>query len=278
VADSKEAEYTYDPLGRRIMRKDVDNNTYTYYYYDGLTVLAEKKKVGAGNPTWDKLFTVAPGAIGNILRSNLNYYHYDAMGNLVFISDFDGTPSQSFEQEAYGNVKSGSQSGYHLTTKEYDSSPELYYFWQRWYDPMLGRFISIDPVFNINLYVYCKNDPLGIIDPYGLRSLLYGAGELCTASNCDKCKVNSRSHNKPEDSNNLESPPDPGKCTESDGIYAPRGILKIPDNCTCTIECDSQGSPLGLRCKCRGILARPKVFPTDEPPEGWPPHPGPVIK
>jgi len=173
VVDSKEVEYTYDPLGRRIMRKDVDNNTYTYYYYDGLTVLAEKKKVGAGNPTWDKLFTVAGGAIGNILRSNLNYYHYDAMGNLVFISDFDGTPSQSFEQEAYGNVKSGSQSGYHLTTKEYDSIGELYYFNRRWYDPQIGRFISKDIIFNINeinLYVFCLNNPISLMDVKGSNS------------------------------------------------------------------------------------------------------------
>jgi len=41
VADDDEVDYTYDPMGRRIMRKDVDNNTYTYYYYDGLTVIAE---------------------------------------------------------------------------------------------------------------------------------------------------------------------------------------------------------------------------------------------
>jgi len=169
VADSKEAEYTYDPLGRRIMRKDVDNNTYTYYYYNGLTVLAEKKKVGAGNPTWDKLLTVAPGVIGNILRSNLNYYHYDAMGNLIFVADFDGTPSQSFEQEAYGNVKSGSQSGYHLTTKEYDSIPELYCFWYRWYDPVLGRFITRAPFpgYIEHPYNYTENNPLSNIDPYG---------------------------------------------------------------------------------------------------------------
>ena len=130
--------------------------------------------MGAGNPTWDKLFTVAPGAIGNILRSNLNYYHYDAMGNVVFIADFDGTPAQSFDQEAYGNVKSGSQSGYHLTTKEYDSSPELYYFWQRWYDPMLGRFISKAPfpVFQEHSYTYCNNNPTRLIDPRGEFSIV----------------------------------------------------------------------------------------------------------
>jgi len=104
VAYSKEAEYTYDPMGRRIMRKDIDNNTYTYYYYDGLTVMAEKKKVGAGNPSWDKIYTVSPGVIGNILRVYPGtYYHYDAMGNRVFTSDFDGLPGQAFDQNSLGS-------------------------------------------------------------------------------------------------------------------------------------------------------------------------------
>jgi len=116
VVDSKEVEYTYDPMGRRIMRKDVDINTYTYYYYDGLTVMAEKKKVGAGNPTWDRIFTDGPGALGNIFRISTwngnswddSYYHYDAIGNVVMKSTSSAGPFTDFEQEAYGNVKVGS--------------------------------------------------------------------------------------------------------------------------------------------------------------------------
>ena len=49
IADDYEVEYTYDAMGRRIMRKDVNNNTYTCYYYDGLIVIAERKKIGAGS-------------------------------------------------------------------------------------------------------------------------------------------------------------------------------------------------------------------------------------
>jgi len=170
--------YTYDPMGRRIKRWDTTNNIYTYYYYDGLTVLAEKKKVYMGNPTWDRIFTNGPGAIGNIFRISTwngnswddSYYHYDAIGNVVMKSTSSGGPFTDFEQEAYGNVKSGSQSGYHLTTKEYDSFPELYYFWQRWYDPMLGRFLSTAPypVYIEHPYVFVNNNPLRFIDTDGL--------------------------------------------------------------------------------------------------------------
>jgi RHS repeat-associated protein len=36
------------------------------------------------------------------------------------------------------------KSGYHLTTKEYDADIGLYYFWQRWYDPTIGRFTQAE--------------------------------------------------------------------------------------------------------------------------------------
>jgi hypothetical protein len=45
-------------------------------------------------------------------------------------------------------------------------SPEL-----RYYDPLVGRFITPDPMGMIdgpNLYLYCNNDPVNFIDPWGL--------------------------------------------------------------------------------------------------------------
>jgi RHS repeat-associated protein len=185
IADDNEVEYTYDAMGRRIMRNDVDTNTWTKYYYDGLTVIAEKKKVGAGSWDWNRIFTVSPGVIGNVFRiSNKSgeiwgdeYYHYDALGNLAFTTLGDSTPGYSFDQEAYGNVKVGSQSGYHLTTKEYDSILEIYYFTARWYDTLLGRFISKAP-YPLHVehpYVFSVNDPINNFD-YSGRSVRLCSG------------------------------------------------------------------------------------------------------
>jgi RHS repeat-associated protein len=148
------------------------------YYYDGLTVIAEKEQIGLVSWSWKRIFTNGPGVIGNIFRiSTWNgsswsdaYYHYDAIGNVVMKSTSSGGPFSTFDQEAYGNVKIGSQSGYHLTTKEYDSSPELYYFWQRWYDPIVGRFISYDIIDSINRYKFCLNNPSNNVDSDGLKS------------------------------------------------------------------------------------------------------------
>jgi RHS repeat-associated protein len=64
---------------------------------------------------------------------------------------------------------SGDTSGYHLTTKEYDPDTGLYYFWQRWYDPFLGRFASRSPYPPDieHSYIYCSSNPINLVDPEG---------------------------------------------------------------------------------------------------------------
>lgn len=53
----------------------------------------------------------------------------------------------------------------------YDSETGLHYNWHRYYDPKTGRYLTADPIGlagGINPYVYVQNDPINMIDPYGL--------------------------------------------------------------------------------------------------------------
>lgn len=77
---------------------------------------------------------------------NDQWYHYDRLGNVVTLSNSSAGIVAQFEQEAFGNVVSGSAAGYHLTTKEYDSDAGVSYFGARWYDPGVGRFLEPDPL------------------------------------------------------------------------------------------------------------------------------------
>ena len=57
----------------------------------------------------------------------------------------------------------------------YDTETELYYLQTRYYDPEVGRFITIDSVEyldpesinGLNLYAYCGNNPVMFTDPNG---------------------------------------------------------------------------------------------------------------
>jgi RHS repeat-associated protein len=56
----------------------------------------------------------------------------------------------------------------------YDQETGLHYNYHRYYDPSLGRYLRADPIGldgGINLYTYALNDPISLIDPYGLWAL-----------------------------------------------------------------------------------------------------------
>lgn len=55
------------------------------------------------------------------------------------------------------------------------SSPGLYYFNARCYDPDMGRFITEDPIKDgNNWYAYCRNNPYSYTDPTGLLTTSQG--------------------------------------------------------------------------------------------------------
>jgi RHS repeat-associated protein len=175
-------DYNYDALGHRVYW-DNTNGVSQIYFYDGINVLMERYcDQPADNYETNAVYTLAPGDIKEIISVHLNavytlgpsmdlFYHYDPVGNVLFVSDTSGNINTSYVQEGFGNViaQSGSaDNNYHLTTKEQDSNTGLYYFNARWYDPSVGRFVSKDPIRYINRYSYVNNNPTRFIDPLGL--------------------------------------------------------------------------------------------------------------
>jgi RHS repeat-associated protein len=75
-----------------------------------------------------------------------------------------------------------------LTQKERDNETGLDYFNARFYGSMQGRFTSVDAIMmtndrlvdpqTINLYQYCRNNPLAYTDPFGMDIHADGTDEL----------------------------------------------------------------------------------------------------
>jgi len=54
--------------------------------------------------------------------------------------------------------------------RRYDKETNLYYFRARYYDPIMGRFLSVDPMGykdSMNLYQAFNQNPINFVDPFG---------------------------------------------------------------------------------------------------------------
>ena len=108
---------------------------------------------------------------GTLTRAKY-FYHPDHLGSTVAITNEAGETVWKNEFTPFGTETGYEGTEEHqgkFTGKDFDEETGLYYFNARWYDPELGRFISVDPIKDgVNWYVYCSNNPLIFVDPTGL--------------------------------------------------------------------------------------------------------------
>lgn len=103
------------------------------------------------------------------------YFHYDALGSVVALSDSAGNTAETYRYDIFGTANNTGSVGnpYFFTGRRYDPETSLYYYRARIYNPMIGRFLQTDPVGygdGMNMYAYVGNSPIVLTDPLGLCS------------------------------------------------------------------------------------------------------------
>jgi RHS repeat-associated protein len=176
--------YTYDALGRRIMRTDPQGNK-VRYWCDGLGILLTKEKP-SGASAWrtKQVYTLKQAALGHIISERTNtawnaqgaatawgdkWFHFDLLGNTTGELNAYGSVITYIDMEAFGTVLSGSQNGYRLTTKGYEADAGLYYFNARWYNSNWAGFLQRAPLarWAENEYGFSNSCPVRFVDPDG---------------------------------------------------------------------------------------------------------------
>jgi len=100
----------------------------------------------------------------------------DHLGGTSVITDGEGNVvTQQFyepygKDDTIGSVENEVED-HKFTGQEEDSETGLYYYENRYYDPALGRFVSPDPLFGLNKYMYCSNNPVNAVDPSGYKTI-----------------------------------------------------------------------------------------------------------
>ncbi|MCK4799118.1 MAG: RHS repeat-associated core domain-containing protein, partial [Spirochaetes bacterium] len=104
---------------------------------------------------------------------NKEYYSQDILGSTIMLTDEHGHFKAKYTYDAFGNNYEGrfnriNEIGYN--GKRFDAVVGLYDYGFRDYKPLLGRFTTIDPIRDgNNWYVYCSNDSVNFVDPFGLN-------------------------------------------------------------------------------------------------------------
>lgn len=130
-------------------------------------------------------------SLAHAQSSVTTYIYSDPQGTPLAEADANGAVIATFDYRPHGSLALGNPpNGPGYTGHVNDADTSLVYMQQRYYDPIIGRLLSVDPIGvdsasgkNFNRYSYADNNPYKYIDPDG-RSV------TCTQ---DACYIDSHS-------------------------------------------------------------------------------------
>jgi RHS repeat-associated protein len=166
--------YTYDAIGNKLRKSATINSTTTFRYY--------ASSFEYGNIKSLELIHFDEGVVGRDTSDGTYEYEYflkDHLGNTrVTFKPSGSTCSllQTSDYYPFGMVsyKTGSDNKYLYNGKEIQQelSLEWYDYGARFYDPQLGRFMTVDPLAedydNQSPYLYAHNNPVRFTDYLGM--------------------------------------------------------------------------------------------------------------
>jgi RHS repeat-associated protein len=179
-------ENKYDALGRRLqMIVNTGSQAKTEnYYYSGHQVI----EVRDGSDQLKRQFIYGNG-IDEVVRMDVYngstitpyYLHRNEIGSTTAVTDANGQVVERYKyglygmptfMDAAGNVIPKSTIGNNILFqgREYEPETNFYYFRARHLDPIMGRFLSTDPMGyqdSLNLYQAFNMNPVNFTDPFG---------------------------------------------------------------------------------------------------------------
>ncbi len=165
-------KFIYDGQGRRTKKGDI-----TFTYDSNGKLLKQSNGISF---IYDE-----SGVVGLKYGDKTYIYRKDVQGNIIAILDSTGDVVVEYTYDAWGNhVVTPTDEAYTELSQlnpfryrgyYYDTETGLYFLKTRYYDPEVGRFITIDDlsyldpdtINGLNLYAYCGDNPVMAVDPNG---------------------------------------------------------------------------------------------------------------
>ena len=125
--------------------------------------------------------------IASVTNGKVSYVHTNHLGSTNVVTDDTGAIKELIEYEPWGTFavhekyategdegSAAAVANFYFTGKPLDDETGLYYYGARYYNPVIGRFITADTIVpyasdpqSLNRYSYARNNPVNVTDPTG---------------------------------------------------------------------------------------------------------------
>ncbi|MDR2331505.1 MAG: RHS domain-containing protein, partial [Comamonas sp.] len=189
-SDGTQAQYRYDPFGRRISKSVTKGSAteVTYFVYSEQALMGELDKDGklqraygfnpvAGqqglwstDPIWQA--AAVNGSLTKV-ETGYHYLHTDHLGTPYMATDKTGAITWKAISEAFGAtnaVEDSVQVSLRFPGQYWDPESDSHYNFYRDYKSQVGRYLQNDPIGldgGLNLYAYSNANPLKQFDSTG---------------------------------------------------------------------------------------------------------------
>jgi RHS repeat-associated protein len=184
-SEKQKINFDYDPLGRRLTKvvysstagwKETNREHYLYHGQNEIGAFTASKQ-----PKNLRVLGIAkhkdnPITIGIELEGQFFAPILDVQGNIRRLIDLktlaitNRADFTAFGEELQTSSQADLFNPWRFASKRFDPELSLIYFGKRYYDPLLGRWLTTDPagfVDSTNLYQYVFNNPFRYRDPDG---------------------------------------------------------------------------------------------------------------
>ena len=176
-------ECSYDSMGRRAYKKVTVNGSVTLhqrYIYRGYLQIAALDLTRTAHPalwyiTWDPSQPVATRPLAVQINGTWYTYGWDLTKNICELYSTAGTITTSYTYTPFGSViASGSLAQpIQWSSEVWDSELGMVYYNWRYYDALVGRWMTSDPTYPLsNLYAYVNNSTNYNVDRLGLSIIV----------------------------------------------------------------------------------------------------------
>ena len=173
------ATMVYDGDGNRVSK--TAGGVTTVYLVDeanptGLAQVVEELSSGG---TVQRRYLYGLERIGQtqVATAATSFYGYDGHGDVRYLTDVTGKVTDTYDYDAFGNVvgtTGATANVYRYQGEALDAETGLYYLRARYFDPVAGRFLSVDPMAykGQHPYTYAGADPVDGHDPTGMQDII----------------------------------------------------------------------------------------------------------